>query len=91
MSPEQLVRAAVKNEVAAADNSSVKHMFRSLKTTSKGSQTRLYVETNDAMAGMLVAINDQPLTAEQQQAEINHLNWLTGNPDQLRKKRAREK
>lgn len=43
------------------------------------------------MAGMLVSINDQLLTPQQQQAEINHLNWLAGNPEQLRKKRAREK
>ena len=40
---------------------------------------------------MLIAINDQPLSTEQQQAERDHLNWLMGNPDQLRKKHAREK
>jgi len=91
LSPDQLVRAAVKNEVAAANNTSVKHMFRSRKQTPKGSQTKLYVETTDAMAGMLIAINDQPLTPEQKQGEINHLFWLEGSPDQLRKKQAREK
>jgi len=51
----------------------------------------LYFETKDAMAGMLIATNDQPLSAQQHQAEIDHLNWLAGNPDQLRKKHAREK
>lgn len=91
MSAGELVRAAVANEVAAADNSSVKHMFRSRRQTPKGSQTRLYVETTSAMAGMLIAINDKPLTPQQQQAERNHLAWLMGNPDQLRKKQAREK
>jgi hypothetical protein len=91
LTPEQLVRAAVKNEVEAANNSAVKHMFRSRKQTPKGSQTKLYVETNDAMAGMLIALNDQPLTPEQKQGEINHLFWLEGSPDQLRKKQAREK
>jgi hypothetical protein len=94
MAPEmsaELVRAAVANEVAAANNSSVKHMFCSRKQTPKGSQTRLYVETTSAMAGMLIAINGKPLTPQQQQAEKNHLAWLMGNPDQLRKKQAREK
>jgi hypothetical protein len=91
LTANQLVRAAVKNEVAAANNTSVKHMFRSRKQTPKGAQTRLYVETNDAIAGMLIAINDQPLTRQQHQAEMNHLAWLEGNPDQLRKKQAREK
>jgi hypothetical protein len=66
-------------------------MFRSRKQTPKGSQTKLYVETKDAMAGMLIAINDQPLSAQQQQSEMDHLNWLAGNPEQLRKKHAREK
>ena len=89
--PEKLVRAAVANEAAAAKNSSIKHMFRSRRQSAKGSQTRLYVETNDAMAAMLVAVNDHPLTAEQQQTEDGHLSWLMNNPDQLRKKQAREK
>jgi hypothetical protein len=91
LTPEQLVRAAVKNEVAAADNSAIKHMFRSRKQTPKGSQTKLYVETSDAMAGMLIAVNDQPLTAQEEQGETNHLFWLEGSPEQLRKKQAREK
>jgi hypothetical protein len=89
--PDQLVRAAVKNEVAAAESTPVRHMFRSRKQTPKGSQTKLYVETNDSMAGMLVAINDQPLTQEQKQGEINHLFWLQGSPEQLHRKQAREK
>lgn len=91
MPPGELVRAAVANEVAAANLTAVKHMFRSRKGTPKGSQTRLYVETTSAMAGMLIAVNDHPLTPQQQQAETNHLAWLVGNPDQLRKKQAREK
>lgn len=91
MPPGELVRLAVKNEVAAANDDAVKHMFRSRRQTPKGSQTKLYVETNDAMAAMLIANNDQPLTPQQQQGEINHLNWLMGSPDQLRKKHAREK
>jgi hypothetical protein len=91
MPPGELVRAAVANEVAAANDTTVKHMFRSHKRTPKGSQTRLYVETNDALAAMLIAINGQPLTPQQQQGETNHLAWLMNNPDQLRKKQAREK
>jgi hypothetical protein len=91
ISPNELVRQMVAREVAAANQPSQKHMFRSRKQTPKGSQTRLYVETKDAMAGMLIATNDQPLTPQQQQAETDRLNWLAGNPEQLRKKQAREK
>jgi len=89
--PGELVRAAVSNEVAAANDATVKHMFCSRKKTPRGSQTKLYVETNDAMAAMLIAVNDQPLTPQQLQGEADHLAWLTGNPSQLRKKQAREK
>lgn len=91
ISPNDLVRQTVAREVAEANQPSHPHMFRSRKQTSRGSQTRLYIETKDAMAGMLIAINDQPLSPQQQQAETDHLNWLAGNPEQLRKKHAHEK
>ena len=86
----ELVKQAVANELAA-NNSGVKHMFRSRKQTPKGSQTKLYVETGDCMAAMLIAVNDQPLTEQQKQGETSHLSWLANNPDQRRKKLAREK
>jgi hypothetical protein len=89
--PADLVRQAVAQEVAAANRPEEKYMFRSRKQTPKGSQTRLYVETNDSLAGMLIAVNDQPISPEQQQQEMGHLGWLANNPDQLRKKRSREK
>ena len=91
VSPNDLVRETVAREVAAANQLTHLHMFRSRRETPRGSQTRLYVETKDAMAGMLIANNDQPLSQQQQQSELDHLNWLAGNPEQLRKKRAREK
>ena len=86
-----LVRQAVAQEAAAAYKPSARYMFRSRKQTPKGSQTHLYVETNDALAGMLVAANDQPVTPDQRQEEQSHLDWLINNPDQLRKKQARER
>lgn len=87
----ELVRLTVANQIGTGNTPSIKHFFRSRKQTPKGSQTRLYVETADAMAGMTIAINDKPLTPEQEQGETNHLTWLVQNPDQLRKKHSREK
>ena len=89
-SPIELVRAAVANEIAAANDTSLKHMFRSRKQTQQGSQTKLYVETRDAIAGMTSAYDDKPLTPEQQQGEEGHLAGLVGNPEQLRRKHAQE-
>jgi hypothetical protein len=88
-SPVELVRAAVANEVAAND-SSTKEMFRSRKQTVQGSQTRLYVETREAIAGMTIAYNDKPLTAEQMQGEYGRLAGLAANPEQLRHKHSQE-
>jgi hypothetical protein len=91
ISADELVRQTVAHEIADNNNPAIKHMFRSRKQTPRGTQTHLYIETNDAMAGMLIAQNDQPLSPEQQKAENDHLAWLMNNPEQLRKKHAREK
>lgn len=87
----ELVRQTIEHELQAAKNASHRHLFRSRKQLPRGSQTRLYVETDDSMAGMTIAINDQPISPQQQKSEEDHLYWLAGNPEQLRKKRAREK
>ena len=86
ISAGDLVLQTVANELQAANNSSQKYLFRSRKQLPRGSQTRLYVETNDCMAGMTIAIDDQPLNAQQQKAEEDHLGWLAVTPEQLRKK-----
>ncbi|MGD1078917.1 MAG: hypothetical protein ABR881_11410 [Candidatus Sulfotelmatobacter sp.] len=91
MSPGELVRVTVANEIAASNHPELHHMFRSRRQTPKGSQTHVYVETDQALAGMLVAINDQPLKPQQEQAEKDRLASLVNNPEQLRRKAAREK
>jgi hypothetical protein len=88
--PIELVRAAVANEVAAANDAAIKHTFRARKQAPRGSQTRLYVETRDAMAGMTIAYNDQPLTPEQSKGEESRLASLVGDPEQLKRKHSLE-
>jgi hypothetical protein len=87
----ELVRSSVANEVAASNDTSVKHMFRSRRQTRNGSQTRLYVETRDAIAGMTIAYNDQPLTPQQMQGENARLDGMARNPEQLVHKHSQEK
>lgn len=87
----ELVRAAVANEVAAGNDDSTKHMFRSRKQNPQGSQTRLYVETRTAMAGMTIAYNDHPLTSEQMRNEAARLDDLIANPEQLKRKHSQER
>jgi hypothetical protein len=89
--PSELVRAAVANELTAANDTAIKFMFRSRKQTPKGVQNRIYVEANEALASALIGMNDKPLTPQQQRAETNHLAGLARDPEQLRRKQAREK
>lgn len=90
-SPVQLVRTTVARELAATNANSVKHMFRDHKTSAQGSQTRIYVETREAMAGMTIAYNDKPLTPQQLQGEEGRLAALVSHPQQLERKRRQEK
>jgi hypothetical protein len=89
-SPADLVRRAVANEIAASQDASIKHMFRSRKQTPHGSQTRLYVETQEAIAAMTIAYNDKPISEEQLQGEFNHLQHLIADKNDLRRKQKQE-
>jgi hypothetical protein len=82
--PVELVRETVRNEITA--NSATKFMFRQREDAGHGSQTKLIVETKDVAAGILVAINDKPLTAEERRNEQARLDGLINNPQELRKK-----
>jgi hypothetical protein len=87
----ELVRRTVQNEVKESEGSSTPHMFVSLKEGAHGSQTKLYCETKDAMAGVAIANDGRPLSAEQRHAEELRLEQLINDPEELKKKRQREK
>jgi len=89
-SPIELVRRTVQNEIKAS-NDTGSYMFRVRKETPHGSQTRLMVETRDAMAAILVAIDDHPLTPEQREAENARVQRLLNDPESLRRKHKQEK
>jgi hypothetical protein len=88
--PAVLVRKAVQNEIKAANDDTAHFMFRGIKTTPKGSTTRLYVETKEATAGLVVAYNGKPLTPEQCRAEEARVERFINHPDELKKKREQE-
>ncbi|MFZ0478792.1 MAG: hypothetical protein WAL71_06560 [Terriglobales bacterium] len=90
LDPAEVVRKAVQNEVKESNAPSAHFMFRGIKTTPTGSTTRLYVETGEATAGMIVAYDGKVLTSEQRQSEIRRLERFTGNPEELRKKKTQE-
>src|SRR5579863_1460594 len=86
ISPQQLMRATVANEVAAANNRAVKFMFCSRKQTSKGVQDKVYAEANEAVASMAVSDSEHPLSSQQQSTEMNKLAQLANSPSDLRRK-----
>lgn len=89
--PAELVRQAVQNEIKAANDNTDHFLFRSTKTTPKGSVTKIYVETRDSTAGLVVAYNGKPLTPEQRKAEDARVQRFLNDPDELRKKRNQER
>jgi hypothetical protein len=89
--PADLVRKAVQNEIAAANNDSARFLFRGTKTTPKGSTTRIYIETKDATAGLVIAYNDKPLSPEQRREEEARVERFVNNPEELQKKRDQER
>jgi hypothetical protein len=88
--PAELIRKAVQNEVQASTDDTAHFLFRGTKTTPKGSTTRLYVETREVTAGLVVAYNDKPLAPEQRQAEEARVERFINDPEELRKKREQE-
>jgi hypothetical protein len=88
--PQGLVRQAVANEIHSSHDD-VSLMFRVRRQTPKAVQTREYVETAQGTAGMLVAMNDQPLNAAQRQQEFTRLDQLLHNPAELQRKQKQQK
>lgn len=88
--PAELVRHAVENQIKANEGTGA-YLFRHRKETAAGSQTKLIVETRDAMAAILIAFNDHPIGPKRRQAEYERLERFLSDPDQLRKKQKQEK
>ncbi len=89
--PLQLVRTAVQNEIKASNDDTARFLFRGTKTTPQGSTTRLYVETKEATAGLVIAYNGKPLTPEQRQAEEARVERFIHHPEELKRKREQER
>jgi hypothetical protein len=89
--PAELVRKAVQNEITSAHDNTPRFLFRGTKTTPQGSTTRIYIETEGATAGLVVAYNDKPLTPEQRSDEEARVQRFVNNPEELQKKRELER
>ncbi|MGH9642902.1 MAG: hypothetical protein ACRD3Q_10780 [Terriglobales bacterium] len=92
LDPQELVRKATLNELKANETPADEHfMFRGVKTTPKGSVTKLYAETKQGSAGLAIAYDGKPLTPDQQRDEQARLQRFMNNQDELRKKQRQER
>ncbi len=89
VSPAELVRRTVQNEMKQSGDGP-RFIFRETKETPHGSSTKLMVDTRDAMAGLLIAINGKPLGPGQRQAEVNRLDRLARDREALQHKKKQE-
>ena len=88
--PVELVRRTVQNEIKSSSDDT-KFMFRVRRETAHGSQTKLMVQTTEAIAALTVAVDDRPLSSQQLHSEETRLERLMNNPDELSKKHKQEK
>jgi hypothetical protein len=87
----ELVRKAVQNESGASTENGAHFLFRGTKTTPRGSTTRIYIETKDATAGLVIAYDGHPLTPQQRRDEESRVERFVNNPEELKKKRDQER
>ena len=75
-----LVRRAIQNrEDAAKTHRPLRYLLR--KTDDHRDTTKDIIETGQGDVARLIAINNQPLTAEANQAELDRLNTLANHPE----------
>lgn len=89
--PRELVRKTIQNEIKADKNGNGFFFYRGIKTTPKDSTTRLFIETKEATAGLLIAYNGRPLTPQQRQAEEERIQRFLNHPEELKKRREQQK
>ncbi len=91
VSPVALVRRAVQLRLEEEkSHRPVRYVLR--KTDGDHETTKEIIETKDGDVARLIAINGQPLTAEQEQTEMNRLNTLAAHPEmQMRRHRSEKK
>jgi hypothetical protein len=78
--PVPLVRRASQNELKSS-NGNHPYRYQLHKIDDSKITTKEIVETKDGDVARLIAVNDKPLDADAQQAEIDRLNNLSAHPE----------
>jgi hypothetical protein len=87
--PAALVHRAIQNrEAAARTHRPLRYLLR--KTDDHRDTTKDIIETDQGDVARLIAIDNQPLTAEANQAELDRLNTLANHPEIQQHRHQRE-
>jgi len=87
---QALVQRALANEVAAAQDTAHPMRYVLRKSSPRLTTTRDMIETRDGQVAMLVAVNNQPLSAPDQAREQARLDGLLSDPGKQRHRKQAE-
>jgi len=87
--PADLVAKCIQHELEHAADP-VKYMFLMRRKTAHILETKLMVQTNEAIAGRVLSYNDEPMTDAGRKSEDARVNRFVKDPDELRKKQREE-
>ena len=87
--PRDLVAKCIQRELDLSVNPP-KYMFLMRRKTARILETKLMVQTNEAVAGRVVSYDGKPMSEEGSRSEDARVNRFVTNPDELRKKQREE-
>jgi len=87
---QTLVKRVLQTELHAAEDAGHPMQYRLRKMSPRLATTKLIVETKDGDVARLVAINDGPLSAQDEQTEAARLQGLLNDPSLQRHRQERE-
>jgi len=90
ISPNEIVRQTVTNELEAA-NDSGHYLYRLKKETPEVSETDAVIETKDWMIKRRLMLNGKPLTSKQREEEEKGLQSLVADPQKLQNMREEQR
>src|SRR5437016_9811057 len=89
--PQGLVREVVENGLRQKNREQTHWSYREVVRKDGRLETRQVCQTNTGTIDRLVAINDQPLSAEQQRREEARVQTLLADPNEIRKERQKQR
>ena len=87
--PAELVGKCIQHELDHGHDPT-KYMFLMRRKTAHILETKLMVQTNEAIAGRVLFYNDKPMTEQGRKSEDTRVDRFVKDPDELRKKQREE-